>query len=182
MLPEYYYFREEGNNGEKPPYSYVALIAMAINHAPDRKMTLSQIYNYIDSRFPYYRNSDAKRRQGWQNSIRHNLSLNDCFAKKSRDGLGPANDRKGNYWTLVTDYESMFEFGNYKRRKRMKRNKPQHQHHLQHQQQHHHGGGGHLQHHQNSMVATNNFADFTFLQRQLYLQMQNQQMSQQQAK
>uniref|UniRef100_A0A914QCZ3 Fork-head domain-containing protein n=1 Tax=Panagrolaimus davidi TaxID=227884 RepID=A0A914QCZ3_9BILA len=148
---------------------------MAINHAADRKMTLSQIYNYIDARFPYYRNSDAKRRQGWQNSIRHNLSLNDCFAKKSRDGLGPANDRKGNYWTLVTDYESMFEFGNYKRRKRMKRNKPQNHHH-HHQLQ---NGHGHGQHHSNSMVGANNFADFSFLQRQIYLQMQNQQMSHQ---
>lgn len=100
--------------------------------------------------------------------------MNDCFAKKSRDGLGPANDRKGNYWTLVTDYESMFEFGNYKRRKRMKRNKPQNHHHHHHQLQ-----NGHGQHHSNSMVGTNNFADFSFLQRQIYLQMQNQQMSHQ---
>ncbi|KAK0396246.1 hypothetical protein QR680_001636 [Steinernema hermaphroditum] len=112
---------EEGNENEKPPYSYVALIAMAIANSPEQRMTLSQIYSYIDSRFPYYRNADPKRRQGWQNSIRHNLSLNDCFIKKARDGMGPANDRKGNYWTLSPDCENMFDNGNFRRRRRMKR-------------------------------------------------------------
>lgn len=38
-------FREEGNEQEKPPYSYVALIAMAINASADGRMTLSQIYS-----------------------------------------------------------------------------------------------------------------------------------------
>ncbi|CAD5216293.1 unnamed protein product [Bursaphelenchus xylophilus] len=106
---------------EKPPYSYVALIVMAISSSPEGKMTLSQIYNYIEKRFSFYRNADHKRRRGWQNSIRHNLSLNDCFIKKARDGLGPVNDRKGNYWTLAPNFNEMFENGNYKRRKRMKK-------------------------------------------------------------
>uniref|UniRef100_A0A9J2PF16 Fork-head domain-containing protein n=1 Tax=Ascaris lumbricoides TaxID=6252 RepID=A0A9J2PF16_ASCLU len=79
-------------------------------------------HHYIDARFPYYRNCDPKRRQGWQNSIRHNLSLNDCFIKRARDGIGPASDRKGNFWTLSPDSENMFDNGNYKRRRRMKRN------------------------------------------------------------
>ncbi|VDN07403.1 unnamed protein product [Thelazia callipaeda] len=112
---------EEGTEDEKPPYSYVALITMAISASPERRMTLSQIYHYIDARFPYYRNCDSKRRQGWQNSIRHNLSLNDCFIKKARDGVGPANDRKGNFWTLSPDSSNMFDNGNFKRRRRMRR-------------------------------------------------------------
>lgn len=77
---------------------------------------LSYRLQYIDARFPYYRNCDPKRRQGWQNSIRHNLSLNDCFIKKARDGVGPANDRKGNFWTLSPDSINMFDNGNFKRR------------------------------------------------------------------
>lgn len=32
---------------EKPPYSYIALIAMAISSAPGRKITLSGIYRYV---------------------------------------------------------------------------------------------------------------------------------------
>ncbi|GMT16322.1 hypothetical protein PFISCL1PPCAC_7619, partial [Pristionchus fissidentatus] len=102
---------------EKPPYSYVALIAQAIMDCPEKRLTLSQIYQYIDTHYPYYREADPKRRQGWQNSIRHNLSLNDCFVKKARDGVTCAHDRKGNYWTLAPGSENMFEHGNYKRRR-----------------------------------------------------------------
>ncbi|XP_014218854.1 forkhead box protein C1-A-like [Copidosoma floridanum] len=104
---------------EKPPYSYIALITMAINSTAQRRLTLSGIYRYIMDRFPYYRDN----RQAWQNSIRHNLSLNECFVKVPRDRTDEeaiASHGKGSFWTLAPSATGMFENGNYRRRKTRK--------------------------------------------------------------
>ncbi|XP_066530150.1 forkhead box protein K1 [Hoplias malabaricus] len=91
--------RTEASGGDspkdesKPPYSYAQLIVQAISSAPDRQLTLSGIYAHITKHYPYYRTAD----KGWQNSIRHNLSLNRYFIKVPRSQEEPG---KGSFWRV----------------------------------------------------------------------------------
>nr|AJV21310.1 FoxF [Terebratalia transversa] len=103
---------------EKPPYSYIALIVMAIQASPTKRSTLSEIYQFLQQRFPFFRGTY----QGWKNSVRHNLSLNECFIKLPK-GLGRPG--KGHYWTIDPAAEFMFEEGSFRRRPRGFRRKCQ---------------------------------------------------------
>lgn len=111
---------------KKPPYSYVTLIGMAIKSSAMKRLTLSEIYEFICKQFPYY----ERNKKGWQNSIRHNLSLNECFIKFPRNsstlsqsgkGEQAGSDRKGCYWTIDPNCFEMFSDNliNYKRRRRV---------------------------------------------------------------
>ncbi|XP_052791891.1 forkhead box protein fkh-2-like [Mya arenaria] len=90
----------------KPPHSYIALISMAILSTRARNMLLSEIYQYIMNNFEFY-NNDKKP---WRNSIRHNLSLNECFIKARRSENG-----KGNYWTIHPACIDDFARGDFRR-------------------------------------------------------------------
>lgn len=104
----------ESYGDQKPPYSYISLTAMAIWSSTEKMLPLSDIYKFISDRFPYYR----RNTQRWQNSLRHNLSFNDCFVKIPRR---PDRPGKGAYWALHPAALDMFENGSLlRRRKRFK--------------------------------------------------------------
>ncbi|CAH1264765.1 FOXI1 [Branchiostoma lanceolatum] len=96
----------------KPPLSYIALIAKAILGSPAKRLSLGSIYQYITDNYPYYQN----RGQGWRNSVRHNLSLNDCFIKAGR-----CEDGKGNYWAIHPANIEDFARGDFRQRRRSRR-------------------------------------------------------------
>ncbi|XP_063688258.1 forkhead box protein B1-like [Bolinopsis microptera] len=95
------------SHDQKPAHSYVAIIAMAILESSGQKLVLSDIYKYILDKYPYFKNKG----QGWRNSVRHNLSLNQCFAKAGR-----AENGKGNYWTIHPANMDDFKKGDFRRR------------------------------------------------------------------
>ena len=92
----------------KPQHSYIGLIAMAILRAEGKKLVLADIYQYILDNYPYFRH----RGPGWRNSIRHNLSLNDCFIKAGR-----ASNGKGHFWAVHPACQEDFLKGDFSRRK-----------------------------------------------------------------
>lgn len=61
---------------EKPPYSYASLIIFAINSSVQRRMTLSQIYEWIASNFIYYKDAHT----GWKASAEYIGSSPSCCA------------------------------------------------------------------------------------------------------
>ena len=92
------------DDGTKPLHSYAELIGMAILRSSNRRLTLAQIYKWISDHFSFYKASDS----GWQNSIRHNLSLNKNFIKQERPKDDPG---KGNYWAIKPGEERPFLLG-----------------------------------------------------------------------
>ncbi|KAM6297493.1 forkhead box protein J1 [Aegotheles albertisi] len=94
----------------KPPYSYATLICMAMEASQKPKITLSAIYKWITDNFCYFRHADPT----WQNSIRHNLSLNKCFIKVPREKGEPG---KGGFWKLDPQYADRLKNGALKKRR-----------------------------------------------------------------
>ncbi|KAG6004318.1 hypothetical protein E4U21_001177 [Claviceps maximensis] len=100
-LPPHDSFPMITDDGSKPAHSYAQLIGMAILRSPLRRLTLAQIYKWISDNYSFYNPTDA----GWQNSIRHNLSLHKNFIKIERPKDDPG---KGNYWGIEPGTESQF--------------------------------------------------------------------------
>ncbi|TKS73720.1 Forkhead box protein D4 [Collichthys lucidus] len=96
---------EDAQLFSKPSSSYIALIAKVILASPSQKLNLASIYRAMEEKFPYLKS----RGPGWRNSVRHNLSVNDCFVKVSR-----CEDGRGHYWGVHHAYLMDFQQGNFR--------------------------------------------------------------------
>ncbi|XP_047101481.1 uncharacterized protein LOC124720202 [Schistocerca piceifrons] len=88
------------------PFSYRTLISMAIAQSPLRKVTRSEIYEYIVGRFPYLK----RKGKIVQHSLSCTLSSSKCFVKVPREADGD----KGIYWTLDPRYDNTSENANFR--------------------------------------------------------------------
>ncbi len=70
----------------KPQANYVTLIHEALSNSPSGEMSLPQIYRAIQKRYPFF--VLKCNTNGWQSSVRHNLSQHHAFCKVRRDGKG----------------------------------------------------------------------------------------------
>ncbi|KAK4808056.1 hypothetical protein QYF61_017076 [Mycteria americana] len=174
--------------GDKPSQSYIALISTAILSSPEKKLLLSDIYQWIMDNYPYFKNkfwcgfgvgkpgaeprvlasgggrgwarlttslltpicrenacagvrilgqfqavprgwflqagqvpftlvpTDVPEEKSWRNSVRHNLSLNECFVKAGRSDNG-----KGHFWAIHPANLEDFAKGDYHRRRARRR-------------------------------------------------------------
>uniref|UniRef100_A0A8C3SHB7 Forkhead box O4 n=1 Tax=Chelydra serpentina TaxID=8475 RepID=A0A8C3SHB7_CHESE len=76
--------------------SYAELISQAIESAPEKRLTLAQIYEWMVRFVPYFKDKgDSNSSAGWKNSIRHNLSLHSKFIKVHNEATG-----KSSWWML----------------------------------------------------------------------------------
>ncbi|XP_078068520.1 forkhead box protein O3-like [Mustelus asterias] len=79
--------------------SYADLITKAIESSPDKRLTLSQIYDWMVRSVPYFKDKgDSNSSAGWKNSIRHNLSLHSRFIRVQNEGTG-----KSSWWMINPD-------------------------------------------------------------------------------
>ncbi len=92
----------ENPSTARPNLSFAALIAQALQNLPDSRGTLQMIYRYMMDTYPYFRLCDKHQ---WQNSIRHNLSLQKAFVRSDK------KDGKGCFWSITPGYNVDDLFG-----------------------------------------------------------------------
>jgi hypothetical protein len=98
----------------KPPHSYAQMIGQAIMSREGENATLAQIYEFIKEHYAYFRHGGG----GWQNSIRHNLSLSKHFEKIPRRTDEPG---KGMKWQIVPEFQEEYMKKNFHENRRPQR-------------------------------------------------------------
>ena len=97
----------DGTGVLKPDVSYIEMIGRVILSSHERKLCLQDIYDGIERFYPFFRSAPPR----WRNSVRHNLSLHECFCKGERCENG-----KGHYWCIHPANLEDFLRGDFRRR------------------------------------------------------------------
>ena len=100
--------KKETRKRNSCPLSYVEAIAHAILSSSQRQKTLSEIYSFIQDTYPEF----TENRVRWKNTVRHNLSLHECFQR-----CEIAFNNGGCYWRIHPKFLADFSRGDFSRRK-----------------------------------------------------------------
>uniref|UniRef100_A0A7E4W469 Fork-head domain-containing protein n=1 Tax=Panagrellus redivivus TaxID=6233 RepID=A0A7E4W469_PANRE len=90
------------NGHYKPVLPYACLVGLALKNAPNGILSVAEIYHFVIYNFPFFEYAPS----GWKNSIRHNLSLNPCFAKIE---VETNTNRKSCLWMLRDDKKKFMD-------------------------------------------------------------------------
>ena len=98
---------EVSGDDVKPPYTYIALVVMAISQSLHKMLAMDDICEFIFQRFPYYR----KRKLGLRHSIQRTLRQDECFVKVP---LEPGKRNVRDFvWKLHPASSEMFSSGDF---------------------------------------------------------------------
>ncbi|KAL7415331.1 hypothetical protein BDY24DRAFT_382570 [Mrakia frigida] len=86
---------------KKPEPTYYTLLKHALLFSPQKKLTLAQIYEALEGRWPWF----SKAGKGWKNTVRNNLSLGPSFQKVEASSVAQelGNLERGTYWSFNPD-------------------------------------------------------------------------------
>ncbi|KAM0720239.1 hypothetical protein Q7P37_004375 [Cladosporium fusiforme] len=87
---------DETANGEVADPCYAQLLFRCLLEAPDHTMSLKEVYAWVCRHSQKARDSNGT---GWQNSVRHNLSMNAAFERVT--GSAAHGAKKGSLWRLT---------------------------------------------------------------------------------
>ncbi|XP_062508806.1 forkhead box protein G1-like [Corticium candelabrum] len=96
--------QKEEVRGSRPKITFMNMIASAIFSSPQKKLSLQEIYHFIVEHYGHFYHFE--NRKAWQNAVRHNLSLHECFVKIRRParvlsgGKVYETTAHGCYWAL----------------------------------------------------------------------------------
>ena len=96
--------KESNDTRDNNSLSYIGMIATAILRSAETKLTLAGIYTYMEKHFY----GILSNRPGWRNTVRHNLSLHECFVKGEIAAEG-----KGRFWRIHPNYFEQFKCGKF---------------------------------------------------------------------
>ena len=97
----------ETSNMLKPKESFIALVAKAMLSTADNSMVLNEVYQWILDNYPYFQTAKC----AWRSSVRHSLSVNECFVKGKR-----AKNGRGFVWSIHPMCIDSFKKGDFDRR------------------------------------------------------------------
>ena len=92
----------------KPPLPNHNLITLALKTKKDLHMTVSEIYNFLQNIFPYFKHIHTDRQVSWKSTLRHTLSHNKVFIQNSDCKIKNADQLKGSYsWTFANQESAL---------------------------------------------------------------------------